>query len=176
MMRTSAGFKTYPHGRRSAIARLRSRLRSDSEGSAIIEMALIVPMMMALILGMFSFGIILNNYLLVTSAAGAGARALALSRGSGLADPCAIAVTAAKNAAPTLRQDGMTPSIIWTTVNASGTATPTSYTTGSCPGLASQLSEGDNIQMSITYQDNLLLYGWSPSVMTIVGQTNELVE
>jgi Flp pilus assembly protein TadG len=72
----------------------------DEDGQAITEFALILPILMAFLLGIIQFGIVFNNYITITDAARAGARKAAISRlttGNGDA-----AKLAAQNAAPGL--------------------------------------------------------------------------
>ncbi len=54
--------------------------RSADEGGSLVEFALVLPMMLMLMTGMFSFGICLNNYIILTNAVNAGARGMALAR------------------------------------------------------------------------------------------------
>jgi len=44
------------------------------EGSALVEFALILPMLMLLTTGMLIFGVAMNNYLQLTNAVSVGAR------------------------------------------------------------------------------------------------------
>ena len=52
----------------------------------MVEFALVLSVLMLIVLGIFKFGIVFNNYLTLTDAVRAGARQLALERGQ--ADPC----------------------------------------------------------------------------------------
>ncbi len=56
-----------------------SRLRNEG-GQAIVEFALVLPILMAILLGIIQFGIIFNNYITLTDATRAGARKAAVSR------------------------------------------------------------------------------------------------
>jgi Flp pilus assembly protein TadG len=55
------------------------RLR-DSHGQAMVEFALVLPLLAALLLGIMQFGIVLNHYIDLTDAVRAGARKAAVSR------------------------------------------------------------------------------------------------
>jgi len=57
----------------------RAHLRRD-DGQAMAELALVLPIMVAVMLGIVQFGIIFNNYVTMTDAARAGARKAAVSR------------------------------------------------------------------------------------------------
>src|SRR4051794_28783487 len=80
-----------------AVRRFRGLLISHSEGGALVETALVVPVMLTLITGMASFGIALNNYLLLSHAAAVGARYVAINQGNfsngTTTNPCAMAAT-----------------------------------------------------------------------------------
>ena len=52
----------------------------DERGQAMVEFALVLPILMALLLGIIQFGIVFNNYITLTDAARAGARKAAVSR------------------------------------------------------------------------------------------------
>jgi Flp pilus assembly protein TadG len=58
---------------------MRTPLRRD-DGQAIVEMALVLPILCALLLGIAQFGIAYNNYVTLTDATRAGARKAAVAR------------------------------------------------------------------------------------------------
>jgi Flp pilus assembly protein TadG len=70
-----------------------ARLRRD-DGQAIVEFALVLPLLALLVFGIAQFGIAFRNYLTITDAARVGARAAAVKRTS---NPCAAATTAIQN-------------------------------------------------------------------------------
>jgi Flp pilus assembly protein TadG len=77
------------------IARKRPR-RGDSRGAAAVELALIAPVLFALVFGMIDFGYAINRDTLINNASREGAR-------EGSLNPNAAAITAvARAAAPTL--------------------------------------------------------------------------
>lgn len=156
----------------------RGSLARGSEGGSLIEFAMILPAMLLLITGMVWFGIALNNYIVLTSAVGSGARALALTRNQttpalAATDPCAYAVQIANAAVPTLNTGNITYSVNWTTYNSSGAAVTSSYT-NSCPGVV--LNASDSISLSAAYPFTAMIYGWKPTQMNITAQTSELVQ
>ncbi len=160
----------------SIVARLRCLLIGDREGSALVEFTLVVPMLMALVIGILSLGIVLTSFLQVTSAAGAAARTVALSRGTTVTDPCAAAVTAAKGAAATLNSSLLKIAITWT---AEGTGVVKSYggsSTPTCSGLNTDLNEGDNVSVSVTYPTTAIFLGFAPKTLNLMGNTNQTVE
>lgn len=54
--------------------RLIQRLVSDKRGQALVELALILPILILLIMGTMEFGRIFHSYLLITNASREGAR------------------------------------------------------------------------------------------------------
>ena len=81
--------------------RIRKRIRQEN-GQGMVEFAMVLPILMAVMLGIVQFGIIFNNYETLTDASRVAARRAATSRFIG--DNGASAVTAAKSAAGNLDQ------------------------------------------------------------------------
>src|ERR1700719_3147362 len=78
------------------------RLRGLAQhGQAMVEMALILPVLLLVVTGILTFGLAFNNYVLLTEATSIGARTLAISRGA-TQDPAATASSAVIAAAPLL--------------------------------------------------------------------------
>jgi len=75
---------------RRAIGELRK-----SEGQAILEFVLVLPLVVTLVFVLVQLGITFNNYLQVTDAARVAARAAAVARLQGQPDPCQAATQAA---------------------------------------------------------------------------------
>jgi Flp pilus assembly protein TadG len=113
------------------------------DGGALVEMALTVPLMLALLVGMSSFGIAYKNQIVLTQATGIAAQYLAQIRTS-TSDPCSDVFTALKNAAP-----GLTPANITLSVTMNGT-TPT-QTGNSCSGAQTDLVQGQSVTVYATY-------------------------
>jgi Flp pilus assembly protein TadG len=93
----------------------RERAVRDASGVAAVEFALLLPVLMLALTGMFVFGIALNNYVSLTNAAQAGALQLAVSRGD--SKPYSDTVSAIQNVAP-----GLTPASLTITLTVNGTA------------------------------------------------------
>jgi Flp pilus assembly protein TadG len=154
---------------------LRVCRRAASEaGGSLVEFAIVLPVLLLIVTGVFTFGIALNNYLELTDAVGIGGRQLAISRGQ-TTDPCATAVSAIENAAPSLNPASYTS---WTFVlngtSYSGTSCSSSSTT---TGAAGNLSQGKSAQVKVEYPCNLTVYGinYAPSC-TLTAQITELVQ
>jgi Flp pilus assembly protein TadG len=162
------------------VDRIRGIIGPGQEGGSLVEFALVLPMMMILITGMFSIGLALNNYMMLTNSVGGGARALALTRGQttpalAATDPCAYAVQVAQNAAPGINQNGTTYTIVWTPVTGTGgTYTSSTTTSAVCPGVS--FGAGDSVEVQASYPFTLIVYGWRPGALNIMAQTTELVQ
>ena len=156
---------------RSIIDRVRTRLRSGSEGGALVEFALVLPMILTLTTGILIFGIALANYLNLTEGVSAGGRALAISRGQTL-DPCNTSVTAIYAAAPNLTQSKYTFSFVLNGTTYTGTSCSSTSTT---TGAAGNLVQGGTAKVTATYPCNLTIYGKSYAC-TLTAQITELVQ
>jgi Flp pilus assembly protein TadG len=117
----------------------------------MVELALILPAIFAVLTGIATFAVGFNNQLTLTNATGAGAQYLALIRTS-TTDPCADTLTAMQQAAPSL-----TASSIKITVTMDG-VTPT-QSGNSCSGAQSDLVSGQPVTVTATYPCALLIYG-----------------
>jgi len=163
---------TPPPGTRTRLRMIRNLLRFRSEGSALIEFALIAPLMLALLTGMFGLGFALAIYLQLNNAVDVGARTVAVIRATNsdgtTPDPCAAAVTAISNAAPSLNSTKISYSF---TLN--GTPYPNVTT---CTGGEANIVTGKVAQITATYPYTLMLFGWKPTPMTFSAQTTELMQ
>jgi len=81
-----------------ATAQLQQLIRKlrRSDGQAIVEFVLVLPLIVTLVFVIVQLGITFNNYLQVTDAARVGARAAAVARVNGQ-DACTAAQTAVGN-------------------------------------------------------------------------------
>jgi Flp pilus assembly protein TadG len=175
-----AGLRNRQSRERSVIAGICRLLNARDEGGTLVEFALVLPMMMLLITGMFSVGIGINNFMVLTNGVGAGARALALSRGQTVpalagTDPCAYAIQIIGNATPSLKQSSLSYTIVWTpTTGTGGTYTGTSTSSSVCTGLS--MNSNDAVQVQASYPFTLILMGWRPTALPLTAQTTELVQ
>jgi Flp pilus assembly protein TadG len=87
----------------------------DVSGTALIEFAFVMPLLMAMLVGMFMFGLTIHNYISVTGAAEAGMLQLTVSRGD--TTPWTDTTNVIYAAAPTLTKANLT-----VTVSVNGTA------------------------------------------------------
>jgi Flp pilus assembly protein TadG len=74
--------------------------RSSESGQAVVELAIILPVILIIMLGIAEFGFLIYNQMVLDSAARDGARVYALSStGCASSSPCSAAQTAATSAA-----------------------------------------------------------------------------
>jgi len=125
------------------------RLISRETGNALVEFAFVLPMMMVVVTGLYSFGVTLNNQIALTQATGAGAQYLITLRGN-TSDPCADTLSAIQGAAPNLNTSALNLTL---TMNGSSVSAKT------CPGQNSNLVQGQTVTVATTYPCNLLVYG-----------------
>ena len=158
-----------------------SRRRSDKEderGSALVEMALALPIMLIMLTGIFSFSVALHQKLLLSEAVSAGGRTLALERGNN--DPCADTAAAIYAASPTLASGSMSLSITLGGTNSSGTISGgTAYgttCTAAGSGGASPLQAGWPAQISASYPCSLAMYGPKLGSCTVYAYIAETIQ
>jgi Flp pilus assembly protein TadG len=139
----------------------------------LVELALVMPILLIILTGIFAFGIAMNNYLELTDSVAIGARFLAVSRGQ-TTDPCANGVAAIEKAAPYLKPASLSFTFVLNGTSYSGTSCSSASTS---TGAAGNLVQGGNVQVTATYPCNLAIYGknYSPSC-TLTAQTTEIVQ
>jgi Flp pilus assembly protein TadG len=143
-------------------------------GSALVEMALIMPMLLVLTTGIFVFGIAMNNYVTLTNAVSTGARTVALNAQL-TTDPCAVASSAIEAAAPGLTSSKFTFSYTFNGSPYSGTSCNSSSVD---TGAAGNLASGSTVTVTATYPLNLSVFGtqMSPSNAVLQATSTELVQ
>ena len=133
-----------------------SRVQGRSQnGQAIVEFALVLPILMASLLGIIQFGIVFNNYITLTDATRAGARKAAVSRF--LNDNGASAKQAVIDAATGLDQSKLNPTI-------SVTASP------------DWNSPGGVVTVTASYPYSLNILGWTVVSGNLNSTTHERLE
>jgi Flp pilus assembly protein TadG len=124
------------------------RFRGE-DGNALVEVAMVLPVFLAFVTGIGSFGITLGNQLTLIQATGAGGQYLQQIR-TNTTDPCKDTLTAIKNSSPSLNSAN-----IGLTLTMNGTA----VTATSCSGDQSYLVEGAPVSVATTYPCTLSVYG-----------------
>lgn len=152
----------------------RGRSRKQ-KGQALIEFALVVPVLLLVVTGITTFSIYLAQILMLTDAVSVGARFLSINRGQ-TTDPCNLTAVAIENAAPKMNftQSGVTFSYVLNGASYSGTSCSSSSTT---TGAAGNLVQGKNAKVTVVYPCSLIVYGhnFAPSCNFTV-QTTEIVQ
>ena len=128
-----------------------SSLKRD-DGQAAAEMALVLPILAAILLAIAQFGIVFNNYITLTDATRTGARKATISRFVG--DSGAAAVTAVRSAA--------------TNLNSSDLVVSVSSTNWNVPG--------SDVTVTATYPYSVNILGWTVKSGLLTSTTKERLE
>jgi Flp pilus assembly protein TadG len=139
------------------------RSLNREDGQAIVEFALVLPLLMALLLGIVQFGIVFNNYVTLTDAARVGARKASVSRFVG--DNGASAVSAAYAAASGLSQPPL-----------SITAQSCAPGVASCTGAQDWTTPGNEVTVTATYPYSIKILDWTIKTGTLSTVTKERLE
>jgi Flp pilus assembly protein TadG len=158
-------------------------LSCREDGNALVEFAIVAPVMLMIMMGIIVIGSTMSNYLQLIEATSSAARTIAVSRSNTL-DPCNTVASAVSGGAPMLNSANLTYTLV---LNSSlganlGTYGPTkgsltcssaSYTSGA----PSYLQQGGSAVVTVTYPCNLSIYGknyWSGC--TLQAQTTEMIQ
>jgi Flp pilus assembly protein TadG len=146
---------------------------NHEQGQALVEMALLLPILLLVVTAIFTFGLAFNNYVMLTEATSVGARALAISRGQ-TTDPCATASAAVYTAAPLLVASNLSFTLVLNGTSYTGTSCSSGSST---TGAAGNLVQGDNAVLTVTYPCSLGVYGanYAPNC-SLRAQMTELVQ
>jgi Flp pilus assembly protein TadG len=166
------------------VGRRFSRSVFGEDGSTVAETALVLPILLVVLTGIFSFGIILNQYLVLTNAVNGGARAFALSAQASdgsyslmdSGDPCKYAATTIQNSIANLSTSNLSYTITYTTykTGAVTTYTGTGTTSPSCLDLA--MNQYDTVEIQAVYPVTPVVFGWSSKTFSLTAQSTELVQ
>jgi Flp pilus assembly protein TadG len=140
-------------------------LLKNDEGVSAIEFAIISPVLLTIVLGVFQFGIAMNQYLNLTNAAAQGALTLALSRGT--TTPYTSTTAAITAAAPNLAAAQTT-----ITVRINGVACTNDAT------CSAALLAGQAALVRATYPCNLVVMGvnYAPNGCTLSAQSAQMIQ
>ena len=126
-------------------------LRSQ-DGQAAAEMALVLPILAAILLAIAQFGVLFNNYITLTDATRTGARKAAVSRFSG--DDGTAAVAAVRSAASNLTPANLDVSVTSTNWNI----------------------PGSDVIVTATYPYDISILGWVVQSGSLTSTTKERLE
>jgi Flp pilus assembly protein TadG len=147
--------------------RLRKFVSSRTEGGALVEMALTMPLMFLIMTGVFSFSIAIYQKLELEEAVANGGRVLAVDRGD--TDPCKTVSADIATAAPTLTSTGITYSF---TING---GTPTGATCTGTKG-ASNMTTGGTASVTATYTCSIKAYNYNFPGCTLSSSITEVLQ
>jgi Flp pilus assembly protein TadG len=114
-------------------------LRSDSSGSALVELAFALPVYLIILTGMVSMVMSLFAYQQLAFATFSASQAIGAKRGL-IADPCALAGSQLGTSLPDWSQNGLTITV-WITQDVAGVQTREQY--GPFVGVANATCTGD---------------------------------
>lgn len=160
----------------------------SESGQAMVEMALVLPLLLLILTGIMSIGIILEQYQVLTISTSDGARAFALSRGQSspalaASDPCAYAATIAEQAASTLNPSNITYTMYFTPPGGSTTTWSNVTTTSGCAGFT--LGDGldgttndvnGTVEMVAKYPVTPLVFGWATTKLNMQVSASEQIQ
>jgi Flp pilus assembly protein TadG len=133
------------------------RTLRNQRGQAVTEFAVILPVLLLVLLAIYQFGVVFNNYIQVTAAAREGARKAAVSRTSGTcAAVQSLAVNAARSAAPGLNQAQIGVTVTATCTNnayAPGTDTTVTVTYPYSISILGRVISSGNLSSSTTMRE-----------------------
>jgi Flp pilus assembly protein TadG len=128
------------------------------DGQAVVEFAVILPVLLLVLMSVYQFGQVFVNYMDVTGAGREGARKAAVSRTAGSCTVVdSLAVTAAKGAASDLNQSSLNVTIARTCTN-------NSY------------AQGSDVTATATYPYTISILGLVVSSGTLSSSTTMRVE
>jgi Flp pilus assembly protein TadG len=139
------------------------RLFAREDGQAVVEFALVLPLLCGLLLGIVQFGIIFNTYETITDAGRVGARKAAISRFVG--DNGAGAVIATQQAAGDLDQSKLGVDI--------QSCAPGTYP---CAGAQDWATTGNEVTVKVTYPYSISILDWTIASGNLTTITKERLE
>jgi Flp pilus assembly protein TadG len=188
---STAFWRTLP-ARRSLLTLLGRVWKSDNRGSALVEMAVVLPLMLVLITGMMSMGIVLNNYLVLAHASDIGARYLALNQGqftnTATGNPCAMAAQQIQAAAVAIPASSISygfgittpppsPTTTWYGGPGTGSGGFSGTTGASCGATGStNLQSGGTVTVSVQYPVVPMVMFWAHHTINLTATTTEIVQ
>jgi Flp pilus assembly protein TadG len=157
-----------PHSIRSRIVAF---LRSDSDGGAIVEAAIVMPIYLLILTGMLSTVMALYTYQQLDLATFTAAENIGISRGANPPDPCNTAVQSVTTGLQGYNTANITYTL-WITQNVAGSVSRQSWTgQGSSFSCSGDTSSGQgSYALSFAQNEPLTLqlsypYTWLPTFM-----------
>ncbi len=164
--KSSCSGASQANGFQRCLTRCLSRLASGQQGSAMVEMALVTPLVLLLMTGMFSVSFVTYQKLQLAEAVSTGARQLAVIRGD--TDPCATVANTVYAAAPTLSKTSMKLSFVLNGTSYNNTAT--------CTAGATNMVAGKTAKLTATYPCVLKWYKMAATTCSLTVSTSEVIQ
>jgi Flp pilus assembly protein TadG len=133
----------------------------EENGQTMVEFALVLPILLALVFGIVQFAIAFNNYLTLTDAVRAGSREGAVSRA--LPNPTQVAIDRVRSAASTSLDAS-----VGGPLNVTVTFTKVGGGTG--------IEQGGDVTVRATYPYDIDIFGIPVHHGTLTSETTERVE
>lgn len=138
-----------------------AHLRDGEEGNALVEFALVAPLMLLLMTGMFSVVMALMNYQQLGNAVNTASQQVMAARSNG-SDPCAAVVSTVTTVLPSWTASKFTYTVqIYTTATASTTYGPTTGSSFSCTAGEANLTPDYPAAITVSYAYTWLPVMWS---------------
>ena len=154
-------------------ARSRELAGDESSGQALVEFALISPLILMIGLGLCIFGVGLNEDLTVTNGTQVAAQQLSVSRGQ-TSDPCKTVEQAFVNASPNLNSASVTFTLTLDGQTAVGPIKGASNFT--CTSDAQYMIENANETVTVSYPFTASFINWGTQSYTLSSTVEEVVE
>jgi Flp pilus assembly protein TadG len=152
----------------SLVSRVRGFV-SNSEGNAMVELGVTLPLVLLVMSGIFGFSLLLYQKVQLAEAVSNCGRYLAVARGDH--DPCANAMNAVYAAVPSLVQSNITINL-----TQNGSTLPTSCPGPGTTGASTILAQGATATVQVSYSTSLLVYGAQYGNMTLGSKISEVVQ
>jgi Flp pilus assembly protein TadG len=145
-----------------------ARIRRE-DGQALVEFALVLPILLLVATGITSFGLIFYHYISVTDAVRTGARTLSLGRGNTApapTDPCTEAINDTYNSAINAN---LQKSQIHLIVNGVATTAP-------CAGTGTNWTQGNQVTVTATVPCTINIIGLNLSCGDLTASATDAIE
>jgi Flp pilus assembly protein TadG len=144
-------------------SRLRHLLFSEEEGTQLVEMAFVAPIMMLMLTGLASFGMALYSYQQLGYAVATAAEEVGAAQGVTVSDPCAQIESIVTSLLPNWSVSKFTYTVAITSPSGTTTTPATTGSGFSCASDESDMTMGYPMRVTVSYQYNWFsVFTWRP--------------